>query len=198
MTFLRPFGESIEEHQVRDPDYGQIFAFEACLSEGGFRFRAQNPDGWFPERRFPQGAPADDAPRATLCLRTVDYNEDGVVAAQSTHAGWTLLPRSLAGPGRSIPLSPRGRGAPRSVIIDSTETRAIAISHMTDDEGVLRNRVERINIETGDAERLSAGHGFASARFGTDGALYVDARGVLRFDADSAEPQTTLRGLSLF
>ncbi|MFK8004489.1 MAG: hypothetical protein AB8H86_33285 [Polyangiales bacterium] len=54
VTFLRPFGESIEEHQVRDPDYGQILAFEACLSGGGFRFRAQNPDGWFPERHFPR------------------------------------------------------------------------------------------------------------------------------------------------
>ncbi|MFK8004488.1 MAG: hypothetical protein AB8H86_33280 [Polyangiales bacterium] len=118
--------------------------------------------------------------------------------AQSTHAGWTLHPRSLDGPERSIPLSPRGRGAPRSVIIDSTETRAIVISHMTDDEGVLRNRVERINIESGNVERLSAGHGFASARFGGDGALYVDVGGVLRFEADSAEPQTTLRGLSLF
>ena len=84
------------------------------------------------------------------------------------------------------------------MILDSSETQAIAISHMTDDEGVLRNRVERVDLQTGEVEGLSAGHGFASARFGLDGALYVDVGTVLRFEGDSSESQETFRGLRLF
>ncbi len=187
------FDETRDRRRVVDTIYDQIFSIEVCEVERTYRYRASMPEGWMPWRRMPSGERAEGV-RET-CMLVFD---DSFVSARrfGVPEAFSVEGNSLTTPHGTFSM-PSGPQRTLDAVVQS-ETSIVVDSHHRPGA----HTIDRIDLRSGETQRIRTGAGQSSIRLGADDALYIDVGvglgvSVLRYAKGATEPEATMMGLRL-